>query len=341
MSFFCQALASSAARGERWSSKKVVPPLSEVNSEVRTCLGRCIGNSSFPDSLVGIIAKYAMERFDEGMFGPEQWKTFYGAIPITLPCIDSLRDRAKLIIQSTGKVPEKLLEEMSPDECANFVQELGKEENPQPSDDLYECLNTCVRPNDTRVAGLMCAVTYIPEYVRKGNKVIAVTSRTLALEFGPNPIRGQAAELNDRNPALNEKLKREDADGTQPSCYFVMEADVDPDTIDKKPSILIAQRQDQAWKLPEPRNFMATVFSRRVSIGQFLYGQQVVYVQQPCAAIYTYSYIYTEKRSRGGHFLSLGGFNSHGLHLRDSIDFSCASAGAGGSRKFSPLEALN
>lgn len=306
---------------------KVVPPLDQVTAKVAECFLRLRAekaNGCFHMDVVKLIAKYAMERFEDEIFGTDQWNAFYGVIPVSLPSLLELRGLVKQHVKSTSKKLEKDLEKMSPEECANFLGIEGIEEHPVPSEKMYECLNTRVRPNDKRVAGVMCAVTFIPEYVRtKEGRVVAVTSRILALSLGPNPAKGQAVKLADPHHVFITVLTEEDADQTQPSCYFVMEKDVDPATRGKKPSDLIAQSKAQVWKLPEPRNFKATVLSRCVANGQFLYSP--------------WTHTYSQKRSKDGSYLGLGGFGEVSRFVHIGGDYGDQAIGASGSRKFRPV----
>lgn len=305
--------------------------LEELTSNVKAHLS---GNastkagSSLPHGAVALIAGYAVERFDDLIFGPEHWKTYYGAVPVTLPSIEILRDRALQVVRATGKETPRPIKEMSVAECANFIGELGQEERPKPPDSLFTCLNTPVHPQDKLVAGFTCAVTYIPQFVRQNGRVLAVTSRTLALELGQNLKRESAPKLAEPEFVLNRRLTEEDANATEASCYFVMELEPSPNTKGKKPSELIAEMIQQGkreWQQPEARNFIATVFSRCAWKGQFLYGRE------------PWAFAYVKGKSLNDFFLAIGGFAASGLFIYDTPGKGHAHYGAAFAQKFQPL----
>lgn len=243
-------------------------------------------NTPLPRPVATLVARYAMERFDNVFFGPEQWKAYYGVTPVNLR---------------------------------------GQEEHPTPSQALYDCLNSRMRPGE-KLAGFTCAVTYIPGYVNKNHEVIPVTSRTLGLELGPHPIQGSATKFTDHNLALD----RHDADLVQDSCYFVMELEFAPNTNGKRPSDLIPQISqvgDERWEFPDARNFIATVFSRRVWKGQFLYGAN------SCPSIG----VYIKEKQRDGRAMTLGCFGINGLGLGDPGAHGSRNIGAVASKKFLPV----
>lgn len=280
----------------------------------------------FPTAVATLVAQFATHHFDEVIFGPWHWKHFWGATPVTLPSLRDLHQR----VHQVGKETPKALEEMRAEECANFLGELGKEDRPQPPQDLIECLNKSFRAGE-RAAKFLCAATYIPEFVRKDGKVMAVTARTLALEFGPKPKQGNTARLyGNPQQRIDEILKPEDADSTQTACYFVMELDVSPGTKGMSPAEAMAMAEILAqeigkWKAPEPRNFLATVFSRRAWKGVFHFGNE------PWTGIYCHG------NARGNHPLIFGGFCAEGLYLGKCFDEGDEDRGAVSSRKFRPL----
>lgn len=227
-----------------------------------------------PRGVVVLIANYSTKRFDEIIFGPDQWRIHWGAIPVTLPTIEILRSRALELVTSTGRQPSQPIHELSARECANFIGELGEEEHPEPPEELYKRLNRPVRAGE-QLAGFTCAVTFIPQYVRRNNRIFSVTSRTLALVFGLNPAQGHRATLSNPHHVFSEVFTPKDADETEPSCYFMMEQEPARHTFGKPPSELIGEisQLGKGWQLPEPRNLLATVFSRRVWKGELLYRQ--------------------------------------------------------------------
>lgn len=295
------------------SEKNYIPFLPD---EVRAVL--CAGKtSSLPRPLQELIVEYV----NDVLFGPEHWGTFWGVTPVTLPSLQALRKR----VTDSGQQTPKPIKEMSVEECANFIGELGKEEHPVPPQKLRDCLNRPVRP-EGKLAGLSCAVTYIPSYVRKEGKVMAVTPRRLA-EFGLKPKRGHMATFTSASFAIDYVLKREDADSTKPPCYFVMELDLAPKTRGKKPidAILEINRpEDRSWDVPEARNFIATVFSRRVWKGEVHLGSDPL------------TFVYGKERSRHGLPLIFA-FSQVGLDIIGSDFAALDRRGASGSRKF-PLQ---
>lgn len=190
--------------------------------------------NQFPPDVATLIADLAMQRFESIIFGPEQWKTHWGATPVTAS---------------------------------------GEEEHPALPIELYRCLNNQVRPGEReKLAGLTCAVTYIPEYVRKDDKVMAVTSRTLAVDLAPKPLLGHPAGVFELRDKLKHVFNEKEADGTEPSGYFVMQLDIEPATQGKKGSEATQFVTQGGWTAPEIRNCLATVFSRRAWKGDLLYG---------------------------------------------------------------------
>lgn len=320
------APAASAAQPQL--KPEQVPSLEQRTDALGVCLGGLL-----PSGLTSLVAKYAMERFDGQIFGPEQWKRKWGAMPVILPPVEKLRDQVNQLITSTGKQPEKNVEEMSADECANFLGLPGVEEHLEPSEEMYECLNRRVRPEDICVAGFTCVVTSIPQFVSKEGRILAVTARTLALEIGPNPeMDGRVVKLGDPNFVFDQVLFPEDATRNEPSCYFMMELDIAPNTRGKKPSILtkeICQQGDKGWQLPETRNFFAAVFSRRVWKGQFLYGGDAI------------AFTYGLGNCRLGRFLALGGNEEEDFFtVHPCNDSGLVLYGASSSRKFRPCTIL-
>lgn len=270
-----------------------------------------------PQGLKALINEYVNHVF----FGPQHWKMHWGATPVKLPTLEELRKR----VAASGKPTQKPLETMSPEECANLVGELGVEEIPTPPKELRTMLNLPVRAKEGPI-GYTCVVTYIPEYVRKEDKVMAVTFRTLALELGPKPKLGTKVQLVDAEYILKDLLTAKDSDGTQPSCYFVMERDVAPDTKGKKPSELMEQIKKQGdgnWEVPEARNFLAAVFSRCAWTGEFLFGD---------GDTVTYAYCNGKSQDGDGYTLVFGNFTAQGLQGKfdGGGDFD---NGACGSRK--------
>lgn len=302
------------------TTPKAAPPAPEQISSANDIIDAC---NRFPFAVATLIARYAMHRFDDVIFGPEQWKTCWGATPVTLASIDALRKR----VADSGRRPPKPLHEMSVEDCANFLGDRGKEELPQAPEDLYFCLNNPVRQGE-RLAALTCVVTYIPEYVRLKDKVVAVTCQSIALILGPKPKKGQAAKLVDSDKVLNQILSSKDAQETERSCYFVMELDVAPSTKGKKPADLmpqISKQGDGGWQLPEARPFLASVFARRVWKGTFLYGLAP-----------SITFTYGQGKSRNG-CLAFGGFGDVGLCMCDSYSPGNPYYGAAGGRKFQVL----
>lgn len=299
-----------------------VPAVNDVIARVGASLG-----TTLPASLVTLVARYAMERFEDQIFGCKQWESVYGVIPVSLQPIESLRDRANQLVNGGAKKLQKSIEGMSPEECSNFVEDSGDEETPQLPEELYVCLNTPVRPGE-KVAGLTCAVTYIPQYVRRDNKVMAVTTKTFSSELGPHTKTGAGAKLNNPEFIFDRLLKRRDADSTEPSHYFVMERGTHPQTMGTKPSELIARmaQQKDSWKLPEPRNFIATVFSRCSWQGQFLFGRKPV------------MHTYCLGTSQEGNYLAFGDFEKSGLcGYGIQLDVGPRDTGVALARKFLPL----
>lgn len=298
-----------------------VPSVSDVIEALRINIGRIL-----PDGLVRLVAKYAMHRFDEQMFGPEFWKTYYGAIPVALPSIERLRDRVLQLVISTGRNTGVPINKMCVSECANFVGELGMEEHPEPPEELYTCLNTPVRPGE-KVAGLSCAVTYIPQYVRKDNRVIPVTLRTLGSVLGPHPKQGHPATLNNSDITLDQ-LSPDIVHMVEPSCFFVMELNFAPESeLQSPPASItkISQQGDGMWAVPAVRNFVATIFSRRVWKGELQYGRN------PC------KYTYCSDRSEDDYYVASGGFgDDEGLYIDLCFDMNHDNYGAAGSKKFLP-----
>lgn len=234
-----------------------VPSLEERTIAVGNCLGGIL-----PRGIVSFIAQFAAERFDHEIFGPQLWRNCWGAIPVTLPPIDELRSRVNGVATSTGKQPRNQVEMMTAVECANFLGLPGEEEHPELSEEMHLFLNRRARPEDRLLSAFTCAVTYIPQYVRKGNKILAVNANTIALVLGQNPLvaLSRTAQLTHSSLAsYNGKLSRKYSCETEPSCYFMMRQEIDA-------------RLDEGWEIPEPRNFIATVFARYVWIGQYLFS---------------------------------------------------------------------
>lgn len=282
------------------------------------------GEMRFTVPVSRLIVQYVNDYF----FGPEQWRSVWNAIPVTLPSIGELRKR---VMQMGLELPRPL-KQMNVEECANFVGELGQEEQPESTDELRQFLNRPLRPKEKR-AGFTCSVTYIPAYIRQGNRVMAVTSRTLAIELGPRPTEGHyVARLMNAHNALSRLLTRKDAYSTSRSCYFVMEQDCAPDTMRKHPVTAIAQikKQKDGKNVPEARNFLAAVFSRRAWQGEFQFGRR------------PWTYTLAKGRNPDGFFILLGGFGRSGLQVRYcgriANDYADAT-GAAASKKFLPKPA--
>lgn len=310
-----------------------VPSLQERANAVRTnCPVR------LPTRVALLVAKYAMERFEGTTFGTQLWMDHYNAIPVTLPPLDALRKRVR---ELAGPVPA--IDVMPAEACANFLAEVGEkvweQEYPLPPEELFECLNTPVRPEDPQVAGLTCAVTFIPEYIRQNGKIISVTSKvigSLLHKNNPSPAHSVHPKLNERffqGSATAGPLSLDDVGKTEPSCYFVMELGLAPGTRYKGFHELMAQigsQGDQGWKLPEFRNFLATVFSWHDRTKQFLFGQEPK----------TYAYCQNKSQEGEGVCLAFGDFGVDGLNFQmHSSHFGNQTSGAVGSRKFQALPA--
>lgn len=278
---------------------------------------------NIPHKAVTSVVDYMSQHFEGAIFGPWHWKTFWDATPVTLPSIEMLRKR----VADSGKQLPKSVDQMSAEECANFVGEQGTEDKPEIPEALQKCLSAPVRTGQ-QPAGMTCAVTYIPQYVRKEGKVLAVTARTFAVELAPNPKQGSPAEIYDVKSHL-QLLTKEDADGTEVPCYFVMELAPDPTTKGMRVSPAtdqILNQGDKGWRLPDARNFMAAVFSRVVWRGEIL-----------CQDIYTHM---NSRAYNLNQFLAFGG---HRGYRYPEVTCRIASFrednpryAAVGSRKFQP-----
>lgn len=271
-----------------------------------------------------LIAEYVTQRLNDFIFGPEHWKYYWDAIPVTLPHVEVLQRR----IANSGKEPPKPVEQMSAEECANFLGELGEEDHPQLPKKLCELLDKPVRPNapGEKPAGFTCAVTYIPEFVRKDGRVMAVTFKTLTSELGPKPVRGNPAYLN-KAPRFtpNLILTQEHLDRTEPACFFVMELDLAPGTkgLSTFQALQRIKRQgDRKWDAPEARNFVATVFARRVWKGEYFGGKERVFAYGKGRSLYK-DYVYMA-------------FSLDGLYLFHNYGWGNAKVGAIGSKKIKP-----
>lgn len=259
-----------------------------------------------PEALAVLVAEFASD-----VFGSRQWRDCFGALPVTLPSLEDLRKR----VVESGKKTAKPLEEMSREECANLVGELGQEEVPSPPQALHECLNHPVHAGDP-LAGLTCAVTFIPEYIRKEGRVLAVTSRTLGFELSPN------LRLNNPDYVLTKVLTPKDAESTQPSCYFLLEL-TSKAKKQKAPDFSRQMKNwgNGDWELPEARNFIAALFCRYALRGELLHGYSVP------------TYTFGQGLSRNGSFMVFGrsywGATSILIDLNNGRE-----RGAAGSKKF-------
>lgn len=278
------------------------------------------GSGPFPRGVAELIASYT----NDILFGVEHWRAFWNAIPVSLPSIHDLRARATHLVVDTGKNPPKPVEKMSAEECANFVGEQGKEENPEPPLELRAQLNAPVRQGEARAA-FTCGVMFIPEFVRRDGRILAVNCRNLGLKLGPKPVQGKAAWLYRPADSLNKTLKEKDVETTQASCFFVMELKMAPGTQD----MAIDEAREQlslGWAAPDVRNCMAMIFSLYAWKGVCLFGDVMT---QPSGT-------YVEETSRGGEPLIMG-VQNEGLAIfttDSNCNVSFSGNGMVGSRKF-------
>lgn len=281
------------------------------------------GSGPFPRQVALLVAAYTYD-----FFGCEQWRSVWGAIPVSLPSLEEMRLRALRRVIDTGERPPKLVEEMSVEECANFTQERGTEEHPEAPAELCALLNAPVRPGELPAA-LTCGIMFIPQYVRREGRILAVNPRNIALEIGPNPRNGYASvQLFTPEDRFNNLLKHEDTMATQPSCFFVMELRVAPDTRNREIDEA-RNRLGNGWTEPEARNCMAMSFALRAWKGDCLF-------YEGNGPVPICSYTFLQERDRNGRPLLMGG----GGHVNITYSLCPASCdGMAGSKKFPVLSA--